>query len=112
MRTRAVNITDGKLARLSGPVTLGDFSFPSKCYLVIRLPPWPPECLLNQWRNQSLKVKSDSCNLVVFQQFDLSAGSVFKNVRVCWWSGRAGGIGWYPSADPAPGDLRLPMRRW
>ena len=78
MRTRAVNITGGKPARLSGPVTLGGFRFPSKCYLVIRLPPWLPECLLNQRRNQGRKVKSDSCNLVIFQQFDLSASSVFK----------------------------------
>lgn len=39
---------------------------------------WLLECFLNYLKNLSFKLKLDLCNLIVFQQFDLSVSFVFE----------------------------------
>ena len=70
------------LARLPGPVTFEDFLiFQTSATWWQDSHHWPSECPLNYLRNQNLKVKSDSCNLFVFQQFKCQF--CVYSVRVC-----------------------------
>lgn len=67
---------------------------------------WPPAWPLNYLKNLSLKLKSDSCNLIVFQQFDLSASSVFEIEERPQVFSNVDWKGWCLLGGPAPEGLK------